>query len=295
MKRTILLLAVALVAGCSGRNGSYDASGTFEATEIIVSSEANGKIMRFDVEEGNLLQQGQQVGYVDTVQLYLKKLQLIRSTGAVGSRRQDISKQVAATREQISKQKYERERTLRLLDANAVNRKQLDDIDSQIAVLERQLEAQLSSLTSANMSVSGESSAMEVQVAQVEDMLAKSHITSPITGTVLVKYAERDEVTAAGRPLFKIADVDNMILRVYVTSGQLTDLRIGQKVNVMADSGDKGSREYEGTVTWIADKAEFTPKTIQTRDERANLVYAVKIAVKNDGLLKIGMYADVKF
>ena len=175
------------------------------------------------------------------------------------------------------------------------SRKQLDDIDAQIAVLEKQLAAQLSTLENSNRGVNEESSAIEIQVAQIEDQLAKCRIVNPIDGTVLVKYAETGEVTAQGKPLFKIADTDSMKLRAYISSGQLTELKLGDPVRVFADAGDKGSRQYEGRVIWIADKAEFTPKTIQTRDERANLVYAVKIAVPNDGLHKIGMYADVKF
>ena len=204
-------------------------------------------------------------------------------------------KQIAATQQQIATQQREKRRVENLLKADAANTKQLDDIDAQIAVLEKQLAAQLSTLENSNRGVNEESSAIEIQVAQIEDQLAKCRIVNPIDGTVLVKYAETGEVTAQGKPLFKIADVDRMELRAYITSGQLTGLKLGDRVRVFADSGDKGSREYDGEVIWISDKAEFTPKTIQTRDERANLVYPVKIAVHNDGLLKIGMYADVKF
>ena len=264
MKTTALIALALLAAACSNRNGDYDASGTFEATEVIVSAEGNGRIERLDVEEGQHLTAGEVVGSIDSIQLYLKKLQLEKSIGATQSRRQDIAKQ-------------------------------LDDINSQLAVLEKQLAAQRSTLENNNRGVSEESSGLEIQIAQVEDQLGKCRIKSPISGTVLTKYAERGEVTAQGKPLFKIADTDSMKLRAYISSGQLTELKLGDPVRVFADAGDKGSRQYEGRVIWIADKAEFTPKTIQTRDERANLVYAVKIAVPNDGLLKIGMYADVKF
>ena len=271
MKRFLILALCAGATACGGNKNGYDASGTFEATEVIVSSEANGRITSFGVEEGRRLAAGQTVGTVDSVQLYLKKLQLQKQLGATRSRTSDIGKQIAATQQQIATQQREKRRVENLLKADAANTKQLDDIDAQIAVLEKQLAAQLSTLENSNRGVNEESSAIEIQVAQIEDQLAKCRIVNPIDGTVLVK------------------------LRAYITSGQLTGLKLGDKVRVFADSGDKGSREYDGEVIWISDKAEFTPKTIQTRDERANLVYPVKIAVHNDGLLKIGMYADVKF
>jgi len=288
---TILFLAVS----CKNSSKDFDASGIFEATEIIVSSEANGKLLRFDLQEGQHVTAGEKLGYVDTTQLHLSRLQLLKSAKSVDSRQLNISKQIAATQEQIASLQREKERTERLIAANAANTKQLDDINTNIAVLERQLAAQQETLESNNRSISEQSSSVEIQVAQIEDQIAKSHIVSPITGTVLVKYAEQGEFTSMGKPLFKVADVENLLLRAYITSGQLTQLKIGQKVKVFADYQEKERREYEGTITWISDKSEFTPKTIQTRDERANLVYAIKIAVKNDGLIKIGMYGDVKF
>lgn len=290
--------AIALIvsaAGCGNDKNQYDASGTFEATEIIVSAEGNGKLMRFAVEEGDKLTAGQEVGYIDTVQLYLSKLQLAANANAVRSRRPDIAKQVAATREQIAATQREKRRTENLLKQNAATQKQLDDIDSQLAVYQRQLAAQLSTLENNSLGVTEESSGVEIQIAQTEDLLCKSHIASPATGTVLAKYAEQGEFTQQGKPLFKIADMDRVYLRAYVTSGQLSQLKLGQQVQVFSDYGADGQKQYPGTVTWIADQAEFTPKTIQTKDERANLVYAVKVAVKNDGLLKIGMYGEVKF
>ena len=294
--KNVLFYAIflSLTAACGNGNGDYDASGTFESTEIIVSAEANGKIMRFNVEEGDLLKDGQEVGYIDTVQLYLKKMQLLTSVKSVQSRRSDIAKQIAATKEQIAKAEKEKKRNENLLKSNAATQKQVDDIDSQLAVLQKQLAAQISTLQNSNQSVTEESSAMEIQVAQVEDQLQKSHIISPINGTVLSKYAEAGELATQGKPLFKIADIENMYLRAYSIADQLTQMKLGQEVKVFADYGEDGKREYTGKVTWISDKAEFTPKTIQTRDERANLVYAVKIAVKNDGYLKIGMYGEVK-
>lgn len=291
-----LLLTASLLAlsACGNGKGDYDASGTFEATEVIVSSEANGKILQFHVEEGQQLTADKEVGCIDTLQLYLKKMQLLASGKAVANKSMDINKQIAATKEQISKAEYERKRTENLLKENAATGKQIDDIDSQIAVLKKQLEAQISILQRGNASVTEESSAYEIQVAQLEDQLRKCHITSPINGTVLAKYAEAGELATQGKPLFKVADVQNMFLRAYITADQLSQLKLGDKVKVFSDLGEDARREYEGVITWISDKSEFTPKTIQTRDERANLVYAVKIAVKNDGYLKIGMYGEMK-
>ncbi len=296
MKKTGIYIVLALLlTACNKNKYAYDASGTFEATEIIVSSEASGKIEWLTVTEGQKLTAHQEVGLVDTIQLHLRGLQLIASGQSVDSRKLDVSQQVASTESQIATQKRERERTQRLIAANAANTKQLDDINAQIALLERQLAAQRESLQSSNQSISQEASGVEMQIRQIRDQIDKSRITSPIDGTVLVKYAEPGEITSTGMPLFKVADTDHMILRAYITSGQLSQLQIGQQVRVYTDFGDKGSKEYTGEVTWIADQAEFTPKTIQTRDERANLVYAVKIAVPNDGYIKIGMYGDVMF
>ncbi len=291
----IAALVVLTVVGCNRGKYDYDASGTFEATEIIVSSESTGRLQWFSVEEGDRLEAGQQVGLVDTIQLHLNKLQLEASTKAVGSRTLNISQQIAATQQQIATQQVEKQRMERLIAANAGNAKQLDDINSGIAVLQKQLAAQRESLQSNNQSISGEAAGLGAQIASVEDRIARSSIKSPIAGTVLVKYSEQGEYTATGMPLFKIADVDHMILRAYITSGQLAQLQSGQQVKVYTDSGNGSSRQYAGSVTWISDQAEFTPKTIQTKDERANLVYAVKIAVANDGYLKIGMYGDVNF
>ena len=295
MKKFYFILTAALALSCQNGKYAYDAAGTFEATEVIVSAEASGKLMEFNVSEGFEVKATEQLGYIDTIQLHYSKMRLISNLTAVGSRMQDISKQIAATQQQIVTQKQELDRARKLVSAHAANQKQVDDIEAQIAVLEKQLTAQRSTLEKNNTGISGESLALVNQIAQMEDQIEKSTITSPIDGTVLVKYAERGELTATGKPLFKVADLENMELRAYITSGQLTELKLGQKVTVYADHKEKESRPYAGTVVWISGKSEFTPKTIQTRDERANLVYAIKIAVKNDGFLKIGMYADVKF
>lgn len=297
MKRLHLLFIIIILTGLSAcrSNDDFDATGTFEATEIIVSAEANGKLFYLNAEEGNILKQYEEVGLIDTVQLYLKKLQLEANMKSVKSQRPDIRKQIASTQEQIAKAERERERVANLLKANAANRKQLDDWDSQLAVLRRQLEAQLSTLTNSTTSLNEQSSSVAIQVAQIEDQLRKCHVLAPINGTVLAKYAEPGEVTSVGKPLFKIADMEHIFLRAYVTSTQLSQIKLGSQAKVFADFGDNNRTPYDGTVTWIADEAEFTPKTILTDDERANQVYAIKIAVRNDGFIKLGMYGEVKF
>jgi len=293
-----ILLGVALISGltsCRKADNDYDATGTFETTEVVVSAEGTGKILQLDVEEGDQLIENQIVGHIDSTQLYLKKLQLKASQKALQSRRPDEKKQIAALEQQIATAKTERKRVENLVKANASTTKQLDDVNAQIAILEKQLVASKSTLETTNEGISGDNSALNIQADQLDDQLKKCKITSPINGVVLVKYAEEGELAAAGRALFKIADTNNMILRAYVTGDLLTQLKIGQKVKVFADFGNNDSKPYEGTLSWVSGKSEFTPKTIQTRDERANLVYAVKIAVKNDGFLKIGQYGNVKF
>ncbi|MEQ3237987.1 MULTISPECIES: HlyD family secretion protein [Bacteroides] len=286
---------LALFSACGNGAPKYDATGTFETTEVLVSAEASGRLLYFDIEEGMLLKAGEEVGVVDTVQLYLKKLQLEASIKSVEEQRPDILKQVAATKEQISAAGRERNRVANLLKVGAANQKQLDDAEDLLEVLRKQLVAQNSTLSNSHQSLTWQSSSVGIQVAQVEDQLKKCHITSPITGTVLAKYAEAGELTAMGTPLFKVADTEQMYLRAYITSEQLSQVKLGQKVTVFSDYGTDEHKQYPGVVTWISDTSEFTPKTILTKNERANLVYAVKIAVHNDGLLKIGMYGGVEF
>lgn len=286
-------MMVSLVA-CEGGSGDYDASGVFETTEVTVSARGTGEIMRFDIEEGHQVEAGQAVGYIDTIQLHLKKEELLGSLMATDSRRYNVSRQIASLRQEIATQKRERLRYENLVREKAANQKQLDDINSGLAVLEKRLAAQVETLENSNRSVSGEVLMLEARIAQIEDQIAKCVITSPVRGTVLSKYAEQGELAAQGRSLFKVGDLSDMYLRVYITAPQLTTLKVGQQVKVYADEDEDGRREYMGTVSWISDKAEFTPKTIQTRDERANLVYAVKVAVKNDGYIKKGMYGEMK-
>lgn len=286
--------AAAVLLSACGHGGGFDATGTFEATEVTVSAEAAGRILSFDAEEGDQLEAGALIGAIDSVQLYLQKLQLERQRASVVSSRPDIAKQLVSLREQITKQQTERRRVENLLRDGAATTKQLDDIDAQLKVLDGQLEAMLSTLRNNAASIDENSSAIELQIAQMEDRLAKCRIASPISGTVLAKYAEAGELASAGRPLMKVADLDKIYLRAYFTSDQLAGLKLGQQVRVTADFGGQEQIDYPGRIVWIASESEFTPKTIQTRDSRANLVYAVKIAVENDGRLKIGLYGEVK-
>ncbi len=292
---TLIATALLSLAACNRGDGDFDATGTFEATEILVSSEANGKIMELNIEEGDRLDAGALIGYVDSTQLYLKKMQLSAGLRSVDIRKPDIRKQIAALEQQIATARTEQQRMENLVKAKAGNQKQVDDIVNNIKYLQKQLDAQYSTLNKTTGGADAEAEGFLYQIMQLDDQLQKSRIVNPQAGTVLVKYAEPGEVTAAGKPLYKIADTDLLYLRAYITSDQLSTLKQGQTVRVFADYGENDRREYPGTITWISDKSEFTPKGIQTKDERANLVYAIKIAVKNDGYLKIGQYGETVF
>ncbi len=294
-KLLILTIFSFTMLACSGNGSEFDASGTFEATEVMVSSEANGKIVSFDLNEGMKVEAGKSYGLIDTIQLHLKKEQLKAAINAAVSRKQDIDKQTGYLREQISNQKKERERVKNLIAANAANTKQLDDINSAIAVMQKQLDATESTLRQNNAVAESEVLSLKTQVEQIVDQLKRCRIVSPINGVVLAKYAQAGELTAIGKPIFKVADISDMHLRAYITAPQLTNIKLGQNVMIYADSDKEGIKIYNGKITWISDKSEFTPKTIQTRDERANLVYAIKISFINDGYVKIGMYGDVEF
>jgi len=295
MKRITLIAAAALfLASCNRNQSEFDASGTFESEETIISSEASGTIKDFTVEEGQTLKEGDVVGYIDSTQLALRKKQLQAQISAALSRRPDISKQIASLQEQLKGAEREQTRVTNLLKADAATQKQLDDVNTQIDVIKKQIEALQSSLGITSGSIDKESVPLQIQIDQLNDQLNKCRIVNPVNGTVLVKYAEANEVAAPGKPLYKIADLSTVLLRAYVTGDQLSKIKLNQKVAVFVDSGKDAYKQYDGSISWISDKAEFTPKTIQTKEERANLVYAVKIRVKNDGLLKLGMYGEVK-
>lgn len=298
MKQLFLTSFIAVVAlsACNPNKMEHDASGTFETTDILVSAEVSGKIESFGITEGDQLEKGQYIGFIDTTQLFLKKLQLEATSRSVSVRKPNVPVQVAATKDQIAKANVEKARIQRLLSDGAATQKQLDDINSQLDVLKSTLSAQLNSLTTSVQGLDKESNVYQIQVAQIEDQLRRSRIFSPINGTILAKYAEPGEMAQTGKALFKIADMRHLFLRAYLVSDQLAEIKIGQQVTVFINGKDGVQKSYPGTIAWIADEAEFTPKTIQTKDERQNLVYAVKIAVDNkDGAIKIGMYGDVDF
>ena len=291
----VLILITALLLACSNGNGDFDATGTFESEEVIVSSEAMGKLLKFDVEEGMILKQDQVVGLVDTTQLYLKKKQLESTIRSVLSKQPDIPKQLAAIQEQIATAEREIIRIENLVSSDAATTKQLDDINSQLDLLNKQYDATKSSLTITKQGMRSETLPLIAQVEQIQDQINKSIIRNPIDGTVLTHYAMQDEVTSNGKALYKIADLSEMILRAYINGDQLGQVKLDQKVKVFVDKGDGEQKELAGEIYWVSSKSEFTPKTIQTKDERANLVYAIKVKVKNDGYLKIGMYGEIEF
>lgn len=291
--KKIMYVALALLAVSCGKETAFDAQGTFEATEVVVSSEASGRIMRLDAEEGTQINANTVVGEIDSLQLDLQRKQLIAQQTALLGSRPDVQKQVATIKEQIAKQKTELARFANMLRDGATTQKQYDDMEAHLRVLESQLDATLSSLTKNTITITNNAAALEAQILALEDRIAKCRVVSPVGGTVLVKYAEVGELATMGKPLFKVADLDKIYLRAYFTSEQLSNVKLGDTVKVIADFGAEERYEYEGTITWIASESEFTPKTIQTKDSRANLVYAVKIAVKNDGRLKIGLAGEV--
>lgn len=294
MKRTIFYAALlALFCSC-GKSDDFDATGTFEATEVVVSAESAGRIVDFSIDEGDSVVSGEVLGAIDSVQLVLQRRQLLAQLSALLNSRPDIGKQVTALREQITKQKTEQARVSRLLASAAATTKQLDDVEAQIKVLEGELSAMLSTLGRNTATINSNAVAIEAQIAQLDDRIEKCRVSSPISGVVLAKYMEAGEFAVAGKPLLKVASLDELYLRAYFTSDQLPDIKLGDKVTVTADFGGDKQVDYDGCVNWIASESEFTPKTIQTKDSRANLVYAVKIAVKNDGRLKIGFYGRVR-
>jgi HlyD family secretion protein len=283
-----------MMVACGGNEKAYDATGTFEATETTVYAEQSGALLTFSVNEGDMIEAGKEVGLIDTTQTWLKIRQLDATKEVYQSQKPDMERQIAATRQQLSKAQQDEQRYRELVADGAAPSKMLDDASSQVKVLQKQLDAQISSLSTSTRSLDKQTVAANVQIEQLRDMLRKCHIVAPTKGTVLEKYVERGEFVVIGKPLFKIADTEQMFMRAYVTSAQLQNIRIGQHVKVFADYGDGQKKAYDGTVSWISSRSEFTPKTILTDDERADLVYAVKVAIKSDGYVKIGMYGELK-
>lgn len=305
---TVIAVSALALSGCKNKSQDFDASGTFEAEEVIVSSELGGKILSFHVEEGQQLSKDSNVGTVDATSLSLQEQQVEASINALNQKTADASPQVQLLQNQLSVQQsqldnllHEKGRIENLIKADAATGKQLDDINAQIDVArknmnvtQQQIHVQQNNIATQNRSILSEAGPLRKRAAQIKDQAGRANIVNPIGGTVLTKYAQEGEITSPGKALYKIADLSTMTLRAYITGSQLSQVKLGQTVKVLTDDGKDKYRETTGTISWISDKAEFTPKTIQTKEERANLVYAVKIKVKNDGLLKIGMYGEVK-
>jgi HlyD family secretion protein len=304
----VTIISAIFLTACNGNENGFDASGTFEADETIVSSELGGKLLSFNVEEGMHLTKDSVIGSVDATNINLQQEQVEASINALGQKTSSASEQVRLLQDQLAVQQtsldnllHEKTRIENLLKADAATGKQLDDINYQIdaakkqmAVTQQQINVRKNDVATQNRSILSEADPLRKRIEQLKDQQQRANIVNPVTGTVLTKYAEAGEVTSAGKALYKIADLSELNLRAYVTGVQLPTIKLGQQVKVMIDQGEKKYKEYTGDITWISDKAEFTPKTIQTKEERANLVYAIKVKVKNDGYLKIGMYGEVK-
>jgi membrane fusion protein YbhG len=298
-----------LLMACHRNNEVFDATGSFEADEVIVSAEATGKIESLSVDEGTILKQNAVVGIIDAENIELQKEQVQASIAALREKTVDVAPQVQKLQDQITVQQaqldnllHERARLENLIKSDAATGKQLDDINSQIDVVRKQMavtrseiEVQRTNSSTQNRSILSEQEPLEKRVKQLDQQIHDANIINPVNGTVLAKYAEAGEMTASGKALYKIADLSTLTLRAYITGSQFSQVRLGEQVKVFVDNGADDYKTYMGTITWISDKAEFTPKTIQTKEERANLVYAIKVKVKNDGYLKIGMYGEVRF
>jgi HlyD family secretion protein len=307
--KIIPLAALLFLMSCGNKNGKFDATGTFEADEVIVSSELAGKITSFSVEEGQTIPKDSIVAVVDAANISLQKEQVEANIQALSEKTADVSPQVRLLENQLAVQQsqlnnllHEQARVQNLLKQDAATGKQLDDITAQVdvaqknlAVTQQQINVQRSNVATQNRGIMSEGRPLEKRIAQLDDQLKRATILNPVNGTIITKYAEQGEITAAGKALYKIADLSTMTLRAYITGTQISQVKLGQVVKVLVDDGADKYKELPGTIVWIADKAEFTPKTIQTKEERANLVYAIKVKVKNDGYLKIGMYGEIKF
>jgi HlyD family secretion protein len=296
MKQLIQLTTLGfLLFSCSAKNETADATGSFEAIETIISAEANGKLLQFAINEGDEVKAGQLIGYIDSTQLHLTRLQLQQSQKALLSGRPDINTQLEALQRELDNATADKKRIENLVRGEVASQKQLDDANTRIAVLQSKIAAQKSQLSTSTSTLNEQARTISLQLAQVEDQLRKCKIMNPVSGTILSTYVNPFEMTAAGKPLYKVADLSTIELKAYITQDQFSKIKVSQPVKVLVDAEAGNMKTYEGTIAWINSKAEFTPKTIQTKDERANLVYAIKVQVKNDGLLKIGMYGEVRF
>jgi len=291
MKKLLIISAIALLAACSGKNKKSDAYGNFEADEVIISSEVSGKLVRFTLEEGNVIDSGKLIGLVDTTDFQLKKEQLMAQKNAIATKSGNIASQIEVQQQQKNNLLIDKARIEKLLKDGAATKKQLDDINGSINLVEKQI----LNIQTQNPGVASELMGLDKQIAQIEQSIKKCHLINPIKGSILDKYMMQDELVAPGKSLYKIADLSIITLRVYISESQLSAVKLGQKVEVLIDKGNNEMGKYEGEVSWISSTAEFTPKIIQTKEERVNLVYAVKVKVKNDGVMKIGMPGEVNF
>jgi HlyD family secretion protein len=287
-KLSIIILATIGLISCNKNNDKADGYGNFEATEVTISAEANGKIEYLKLEEGDILEPKNQVGLIDTTQLHFNKQQLIASKSTVYSKSENVLSQIKVLQEQLKTTLIEKKRIQNMFAENAATKRQVDEIDGKVSVIQEQIK----SVQTQNAPIVNEVKSIDVQIEKINDQIQKSKIINPIKGTVLAKYSEPNEVTAFGKPLYKIADISEMTLRVYISETQLSQIKVGQSVTVKIDA-EKEMKSFPGTISWIASSAEFTPKVVQTKEERVNLVYAVKVNVKNDGSLKIGMPAEM--
>jgi len=295
--KSILYVALLLsgITSCKEEKKNYDASGSFEAVETLIAAEASGQLQKLNIEEGQSLDSGQVVGYIDSTQLHLSKLQLQQSKKTILSGRPQTNLQVESLKTELANAVSDRDRIDNLVKGGVASQKQLDDANAKISTLQARIKAQESSLEISTSSINEQGSGVDAQMREINDQLQKCVVVNPVKGTVLTKYAEQYEMAVLGKPLYKIADLSTIILRAYITGDQLQQVKTGQQVKVFTDDGKGGFNETDGVITWINDKAEFTPKTIQTKNERANLVYAIKVRVRNNGYLKIGMYGQVSW
>lgn len=295
MRKLLILSTIIILAGCSNNNIITHASGVFETEDVIISSKSMGEITSLDIKEGDILKKDNLIGQIDNMQLQLQKKNLENAIASAESRLVNIELQLAPIDEEVNKYKNEVVRFKRLVASDAANKKQLDDVTSAYNAALKKRDATYDTLTKGNTLILNEINGLKIQIAQIDDNIKKTLITSPMDGVVLTKYANAFEFAQMGKPLFKMADVSTLTLRAYVTGDILTQVKINDEAKIYADFGKNSTKEYTGKITWISEKAEFTPKTIPTRDERSNLVYAVKIVVKNDGYLRKGMYGEVVF
>jgi HlyD family secretion protein len=295
--RTLLFVLFVLpgLTSCRPPGLQHDASGSFEAVETVISAEVTGKILELRIEEGQELAAGQVVGQIDSTQLQAQRLELMQSRTAILSARPQSAVQTEALKKELASVTLERDRTAKLVSGGVASQQQLDDVNAKLGTLKANVNAQASSLETTTSSLNEQGRTVDAQLALLDTQLANCVITNPLKGTVLSKYAQQYEMATAGRPLYKIADLSEIVLRAYITGDQLAQVKLKQNVKVFTDDGKGGFKEANGVVSWVSDKAEFTPKAIQTKTERANLVYAIKVRVKNDGTYKIGMYGEIGF